>query len=117
MADTRKCPYCGGTQYHNTGISKTGNKYENWKCGSCKKVDWVDLRQPKEARMGSYEESQRIRQQENERREEGLSWGNAKNCASVIVGAMIKAGSIQKDDWETYFKNITQKIFEFDETE
>jgi len=42
MVETKPCPKCGGTSYHNLGISKkTGNKYENWKCKDCQEIEWV----------------------------------------------------------------------------
>ena len=43
MSETKECPKCGGISYHNKGVSKTtGKPYENWKCSSCKDVEWVN---------------------------------------------------------------------------
>ena len=37
------CPQCGNKLYHNEGVSKkTGKKYENYKCGQCEYIKWVD---------------------------------------------------------------------------
>lgn len=40
----KTCPECGSKLYHNKGISKkTGKPYENWKCGECEYIKWVDI--------------------------------------------------------------------------
>lgn len=45
--ENKLCPQCGGKMYHNKGISKKNNKpYENWKCGTCKEIEWVDIIEP-----------------------------------------------------------------------
>lgn len=46
---TKVCEKCGGTKYNNKGISKTGNPYENWKCGKCKDTEWVTTQFPASA--------------------------------------------------------------------
>jgi hypothetical protein len=44
--ETKNCPKCSNKMYHNQGISKkTGKPYENWKCGTCKYVEWI-VQQP-----------------------------------------------------------------------
>ena len=49
METKQICPECGSNMYHNKGISKkTGKPYENYKCGECKYIQWVDV-----ADMGS----------------------------------------------------------------
>ena len=38
------CVKCGSKIFHNKGVSKKTNKpYENYKCGSCDYIKWVDL--------------------------------------------------------------------------
>jgi len=40
----KNCPKCGSKIFHNKGISKkTGKPYENYKCGGCDYIRWVDL--------------------------------------------------------------------------
>ena len=39
----KRCPNCGNNLFHNKGISKkTGKPYENYKCGQCDYIKWVD---------------------------------------------------------------------------
>jgi len=44
--ETKICPKCQGTMFHNKGVSsKNGKPYENWNCGNaeCKNIEWVDI--------------------------------------------------------------------------
>jgi ribosomal protein S27AE len=44
--ETRNCPKCGSKLYNNKGISPKNNRpWENWKCGKCPYIEWVDLKQ------------------------------------------------------------------------
>ena len=44
--ENKLCPQCSGKMYNNKGISKKNNKpYENWKCGECKYIEWVDVKE------------------------------------------------------------------------
>ncbi len=37
------CPQCGNKLFHNQGVSqKNGKPYENYKCGKCSYIKWVD---------------------------------------------------------------------------
>ena len=41
--ETKNCPQCGNKMFHNIGVSKKNNKpYENYKCGACQYLEWVD---------------------------------------------------------------------------
>lgn len=45
--ESKNCPQCGNRLFHNKGVSKKNNKpYENFKCGSCDYIEWVDLQAP-----------------------------------------------------------------------
>jgi len=115
MVETKKCAKCGGTKYHNQGISKKNNQpYENWKCGNCKDTEWVDLRTPKEGRISlpPAPDWDKIR----ERREEGMEWLNAKNNAALIIAALIGKGEVSYVDYYEIYKNIAKAIYDFRET-
>jgi len=46
--EEKNCPQCGNKLFHNQGVSKkTGKLYENYKCGKCSYIEWVDDIKPK----------------------------------------------------------------------
>ena len=54
MEKNNLCPKCSGKLFHNKGISKkTGNPYENFKCGKCDYIEWINQKEPDKSRLKS----------------------------------------------------------------
>lgn len=44
--ENTNCPQCGNRLFHNKGISTKNNRpYENYKCGKCQYIKWVDIKE------------------------------------------------------------------------
>ncbi len=88
--ETKRCPKCGKTAYHNIGISKkTGEPYENWKC-PCGYLEWVDVKKPIE-QINKEPNWDNIRA---EKREKNIDWLNARILAKEILVAAYQKGDI-----------------------
>ncbi len=88
MAETKSCPKCGKTAYHNQGISnKTGKPYENWKCGdkSCDYIEWLEVKSKPSGRVSDAERAQ------------GQARGAAFNKSVDVAIAMYQKGDISKE--------------------
>lgn len=99
MVEVKPCPKCGGMMYHNKGISKkTGKPYENWKCGKCQTIEWVD-RKPVNSTDGT---EKILKYEDNEEQiKRGLALLNENMIAGFeVINNNIKA-LIQKYDGRT----------------
>ena len=108
MTDTKKCPKCGRTAYHNQGISKkTGEPYENWKC-PCGYIEWIDVKKPAEQPKEEVD-WKGIRAEKRE----SIDWLNARILAKEILIA-----AYQKSDIADYsviierLPELTKQIYE-----
>jgi len=103
--------------YHNKGISKkSGNPYENWKCGTCKKVDWVDDVSEQKAITPMPARPSVDWDEIRERKEDGMEWLNAKNNAALITAALIRSGNCLPENVTEVYENLATKIYNFKET-
>lgn len=129
------CPKCGKKLFNNKGIGKNGFPYENFKCPdkACGFIEWVEQENrpstiPAKRNYakggGNYakptQTTYKSASQEpnwdviNKKKEENISFLNARNVAGVLLAAAIKSGELKFQDALDKYAEVVQKIYDID---
>lgn len=103
-----QCTKCGGATTYKTG-EKNGKKWAGSFCQNqdCKNVDWAKNTStvPQKPLPKHFVQDER-----DIIREAGLSHGNAKNCASVLLAAAITSGQLTYQEAIEKFHSLVSRI-------